>query len=457
MRSLALRGRLLTASAISIFVALALAGMGISALFAAHVESDTYSGLRDEMNRLVALVRADDDGVTLSQPMPDPRYLKPYGGIYWQIDDPETGPIVWSRSVWDATLETQSPLPPAGTVVETTIVDPEGTPALTVVQKLDFETTSSSRSLLLIVAEDREALDLAITKFRFDLFAGLSVLGLMLVAASWVQVAVGLAPLSAIRAGIGKINAGTERELAGHFPAEVMPLVAEVNALLASQEASISFARARAADLAHGLKTSLTLLDVEAGGLRKDGKGSVADAIQQLTRAMAETIDHQLALARLRHRSRLKHYAVALRPLADRVVAAIQATPTGRERRWTVLVDADIKVDLDPADLVELLGVLLDNAGKWSRSEVRITAKRLEEMVIIRIEDDGPGVSEVHYATLGQRGRRLDERKDGTGIGLAIAAEIVALNSGTIDFVRAELGGLCVRVALAGVSGPSIP
>ncbi|MBU1304100.1 MAG: sensor histidine kinase [Alphaproteobacteria bacterium] len=448
MRLMALRVRLLAASAISITMALALAGLGISALFATHIEKDLASGLRDEMNRLVALVRIEGETVSLSQPMPDPRYLRPYGELYWQINDPQGAPVLWSRSVWDSTLDIGNPPLVPGQPLETALIDPEGTPALARIQRLQFEAGNGTRVLDLIVAEDRGALDIAIAKFRQDLLSGLGLLGIMLVVASWVQVSVGLRPLAAIRRGVGEINSGRRKTLGGTFPLEVMPLVNEVNALLASQEASIGFARARAADLAHGLKTSLTVLNLQAAQLRQHKQGEIADTIEGLSRSMAETIDHQLALARLRHRSRSKHYAVALGPALDQIVSAVRATPAGRARRWLVNAAGDLTLDLDPADLIELLGVLLDNAAKWAKEQISITAASAGKTIVITIDDDGPGVAEAQVHMLAERGKRLDEVTAGSGLGLAIAEEIVTLNAGTICFSRAPLGGLRARLSL---------
>lgn len=448
MKPMVLRVRLLIASAISILVALALAGLGISALFATHIEKDISIGLRDEMNRLVALVEASDSKISLSQPMPDPRYLQPYGELYWQINDPQTGPVLWSRSVWDTTMELGTPDLTLGSVVETTLIDPEGTPALARIQRLEFETGTGTRVLDLVVAEDRAALDIAIAKFRQDLMIGLATLGAMLVLASWIQVTIGLSPLAAIQHGVGEINSGANKRLQGRFPAEVMPLVNEVNALLASQETSIDFARARAADLAHGLKTSLTVLNLQAQQLRKEDKSAIADTIENLSHSMVETIDHQLALARLRHRSRSSHYVVAVSPVMERVVAAVRATPAGRTLAWQVKVDSDLKVDLDPADLLELLGVLLDNAAKWASGKVSIGATAAGSTASISVDDDGPGVSDADLHTMIERGRRLDELTAGSGLGLAIADEIVTLNAGSLSFSRSPLGGLRASLTL---------
>ena len=177
-----------------------------------------------------------------------------------------------------------------------------------------------------------------------------------------MQVALGLAPLSAIRKGVSAVRSGESKRLAGNFPVEVLPLVNEVNALLDTQETSIAFARTRAADLAHGLKTNLTVLNVEAQELRKAGNEKSAITIEELTQDLARTIDHQLALSRLRHRSRGEVYQTPLRPQIVRVIDTLNRTPLGSALDWSVDVSDDVGVDIDPPDLTELLGVLLENA-----------------------------------------------------------------------------------------------
>ncbi|MEO5804942.1 HAMP domain-containing sensor histidine kinase [Devosia sp.] len=449
MTPIALRLRLLAVSAVSITLALIVAGLGISSLFASHIETDVQSGLQDEMNRLIALLDVNTDPVSLSQPMPDPRFLKPYGGLYWQINDPATGPIQWSRSVWDTPITLTVPMPPAGQLIETNLVDPEGAQALGLVRKLLFERADgTTRTLDLIVAEDRSELDAAIAAFRFDLLRALAILAIALIAASWLQVTVGLYPLAAIRRGINAIRAGTVRRLDGSFPSEVVPLVNEVNELLDTQETSISFARARAADLAHGLKTALTVLSTQTDALHRSGQHEVARSIEDINQSMAATIDHQLALARLRHRSRSIRYSAPVLPSVERVMSAVRRTPQGALHRWTVAIDRSINIDLDPADLVELLGAVLENAANWANGAVSISATRSDLTVTITVDDDGPGVADDALTTLGQRGKRLDETHGGSGLGLAIVAEIAALNSGSVVFKRSNLGGLRVCLQL---------
>jgi signal transduction histidine kinase len=449
MRPPALRLRLLATSAASILVALLLAGVVISALFARHVERDLRAGLGDEMNRIIALLDADAPELAMRQPMSDPRYSTPYGGIYWQVTDETSGATLRSRSVWDKTLVLTEPLPADGGLLETEIVDPEGTPALALARRLDFELDAGgTRALTIIAAEDRADLDQAITGFGFELFRALTILAVALFAASWVQIAVGLSPLSLIRRGVNAIRAGRAKALEGRFPVEVLPLVNEVNELLDAQERSISFARARAADLAHGLKTQLTVLNAEAADVRAKGNAEAADAIEQLTADMAETIDHQLRLARLRHRSRSEHYATALSPVVNKVAAALQRTPKGQAINWDVALPEGLAIDLDPSDLTELIGIVCDNAGKWGKARVVIAALGTQDWVRLTIDDDGEGLPDVAMAALGERGKRLDESRPGSGLGLSIAREIVTLNRGKLGFERSPLGGLRANIDL---------
>lgn len=308
----------------------------------------------------------------------------------------------------------------------------------------------------MIVAEGNEALNAATSAYRVDLFRALVVLAVILLLAAWAQVSLGLSPLLVIRRGINAIRSGKAATLEGDYPSEVMPLVTEVNELTRAHEVSIDFARARAADLAHGLKTSLTILNGEAHGLRQGGNAAAADAIESLAANMTETIDHQLRLSRLRHRTPSGFHATSLAPAAARVVATLRKTPRGSSLDWSLNVPADIAVNLDAPDLTELLGVVLENAAKWADHRARLAARIEAGVVVITVGDDGRGLDGEQLKSIGQRGKRLDETLSGSGIGLSIAREIAALNGGRLEFGRSPLGGLEVTIILP-ASGDIVP
>jgi len=448
VREPSLRLRLLVLSIISVVLVVSVAGFSISTLFANHVQRSFERGLSTQLDRLIALVNAGAETPKLRQPMPDARYETPGSGIYWQVSDPQSGVTVRSRSLWDTTLPFSDPAPAEAGITSRTVSDPSDEPALMIARTLHFDTAGGTRTLVVAVAEAMSAVAAANASFQSDLLRALAILAVALIGTSWLQVRLGLAPLSIIKRGISAVRSGQSRTLSGALPLEVQPLVTEVNELLAAQERSIRFARDRAADLAHGLKTNLTRLNIEAHGLREARDAAAALRIENLTAEMAQTIDHQLRLARLRHRTRSDTSATPLASVLDKVIAAVRATPDGAALDWQRLGALDLAVALDPMDLTELLGVLLENAAGWARSRVQVSAARAGSACILVIEDDGPGLDQKAMAELGQRGRRQDEARPGTGIGLAIAREIIDLNSGTLRFSVSGLGGLKVTVQL---------
>jgi signal transduction histidine kinase len=455
LKTPSLRFRLLLLSSASIAVALLVAGFAIALLFASHIERSQRAQLEHQLLRLAALVEPGPAMPELRQAMPDPRYESPAGGLYWQVTDPDTHATSRSRSLWDTVL----PYPVAALVDRTPIAakltDPAGLPLVALVQRLSFERDGGigDRILDLVVAETTSGVDAANTAFRSDLVRALAVLALVLISAGWLQVMLGLAPLAVIKRGIAAIRSGHSHHLEGAFPKEVMPLVSEVNELLDLQERSIAFARERAADLAHGLKTSLTLLNGHAYSLRQQGSDGPAAAIETLVDDMTATIDHQLRLSRLRHRSRSDRQSTILAPIVDKVVAALRLTAAGQEIRWKIAVPPDSQVGLDAMDLTELLGVLVENATKWAKTTVSLTTEAQADRLLLCVEDDGPGLDEAQMQLLGQRGQRFDNAQPGYGLGLAIAREIVLLNGAELQFARSGLGGLSVSVLLPPAAG----
>ena len=456
MRAPSLRLRLLLVSAASIAVALLIAGIAISSMFSNHIERSRTVGLESQLARLVALIDPDLASPHLTQSMSDPRYETPAGGIYWQISDPTDGTVTRSRSLWDTVLKFEMPLPEDGTVRVAKIAGPDSEEALALGRRLSFERdgAAADRVLEVFVAEDTDGIRAADAAFQAELLLALAIVALVLIGATWVQVTLGLSPLDTIKRGVAAIRTGRAKALDGNYPAEVTPLVSEVNDLLATQDRSIEFARTRAADLAHGLKTSLTLLNGEAHELRRSGNATAAAAIENLTAGMSEVIDHQLRLSRLRHRSRSDLRSTLVAGAAGKVIAALKMTPEGRTLDWRVDIPEAAAIALDMMDLTELLGVFLENATKWARHRVDVSARSANGKVELTVTDDGPGLDSAALAKLGQRGRRIDETRPGSGLGLAIGREIVTLNGGSLSFGRSPAGGLQVDVVLnAGSAG----
>ena len=205
----------------------------------------------------------------------------------------------------------------------------------------------------------------------------------------------------------------------------------------------------RAADLAHGLKTPLAILSATADRLRQQGDNVNADALRLLTEQMNERVDYQLGLAQLRFRTRAIGVSSSVNEAVLRSVAVLRKDRDGERINWLVEIEERLDVNMDRHDLMELIGILLENAQHWARQKVSIRGVRRGSRVDLTIEDDGAGLTDEQIEKLGQRGVRLDERSQGHGLGLAIALEIMRLNRGSLKLGRSKMGGLLAAVEFA--------
>jgi signal transduction histidine kinase len=258
----------------------------------------------------------------------------------------------------------------------------------------------------------------------------------------------GISPMQALRTRLSGVREGRERRVEGRYPSEVQPLVDDLNALLEHRERTVSRAIAKAGDLAHGLKTPLTVLAQEAERADGAGQREVAEAIRQQVDRMRRQIDYHLAQARAAGSGAAPGASCAvvastsslartlLRLHADRCLAINQHVPPGHAVRCQ-------REDLD-----EMLGNLLDNACKWSRSRVVVESARADGTIVVTVDDDGPGIAESLREAVLQRGVRADEVAPGSGLGLAIVRDLAELYGGSIALGDSPLGGLRARLTL---------
>ncbi len=311
-----------------------------------------------------------------------------------------------------------------------------------------YPDTGASRPVRLAIAIDRREIVLARSAFASDAANLLAILALVLMAAAGAQIAVGLRPLEAVRRSVTLVRSGDESRIAVDRPTEVMPLVAEVNSLLDAQDAAIEQARRRAADLAHGLKTPLQVLAMDAERLRAKGEVQMATEIDELAAGMRRHVGRELSRARLQSWASTIALRTPIAEAVNQIARTLARSPKGQAIHFEIDVAADATAAMPPADLTELIGSLLENAVKWAKSEVRVHAANAPDLVLV-IEDDGPGVSPELLASLGKRGVRLDETVEGTGLGLAIAIDIVEAYGASIAFGNRETSGFRVTITQA--------
>jgi len=315
----------------------------------------------------------------------------------------------------------------------------------------------SKASWRLIVAADLKDTHEAVTRFKSVLTASLLVLFLLLALAAWAQVAVGLKPLRRLQLSLKEVQQANSARLVGVFPNEVQPLVDDFNRVLDQNHQVVERARTQAGNLAHALKTPLSVLD-HAATLELKKNGSVlARQVQEQVVSARRHIDWHLARARLSASQRL--------PGQRTNVAAVVAGLVRVMERLHAIRGIDIEIEMPQAplyfageemDLQEMLGNLLDNACKWAQSRVLVTAELVPNIqppeFRVIVMDDGPGMDDTHMISAKRRGVRLDESVPGTGLGLAIAHELASLYDGRLELKRLESGGESATIELPATS-----
>jgi signal transduction histidine kinase len=257
-----------------------------------------------------------------------------------------------------------------------------------------------------------------------------------------------LAPLKELRERLADVEKGANRQLEGRYPAEVQPLVTDLNALLAHRDEAVRRALAKAGDLAHGLKTPLAVLSQEAERAGADGRDDLASALGEQVERMRRQIDYHLAHARAAASGATPGARCAVRSSADALARTLLRLHAGRGITIDVCVAEDHAVRCHREDLDEMLGNLLDNACKWGRRQIAVTSERQGAVMLIRVDDDGAGLDPAMREAVLQRGVRADEAAPGFGFGLAIVRELSELYGGSIALDRSPARGLGAHLRL---------
>lgn len=432
-----LRLRLLVGAVLAIAFILLLVASGLSRIFSNYVADRYRADMSAIIDQLAAGVEFAGNKARMTDEPGDPRFELPGSGLYWQVIG-ENGLVLRSRSLWDVELAASSLL--TGPYGFRQAEGPDGAPLLVQVRDLVLETPEGNRPLTLLAAFDRKVMDDAISEYHGAMTIMLVLTAAVLLAAAFLQIGVGLAPLSRLQNGLALVRSGRTDQLPEAGPTELRPLVGELNGLLRERETAIERARARASDLAHGLKTPLTVLLQLADSLPDRER----DMIRQQVDLIRQRADRQLQSARLGVEQMAQ---TGLASLSGKLVSVLAPVTAARGVVWRIGIDERLTADMDPADLAEALGNVLDNATRYARSIIALSAEPERDFIRLDVEDDGPGVADEDLAAISRRGVHLAEDQ-GTGLGLAISADVLSAYGGRIAFSRSELGGLKVALFL---------
>lgn len=440
-----LRLRLLAGTLAWILGTIAVAGWGLSGLFAQHLSRQFDAELLTHLDQLTAVLGFDDSGAPqLATPLSDPRTRRPYGGLYWQVERIDGGMPLRSRSLWDRTLRVPPDHPADHELHRHRMDGPDGRP-VRVLERVIRPAERPGEAWRLLVAEDETLLTTAQYRFTGQLLIALGVLAAGLVVAAIVQVYVGLRPLARLRDALASVRRGEAQAIDGRFPSEIQPLVDEFNAVLARNAEVIERARTQAGNLAHALKTPLTVLANAAAS----EDSALASTVREQVASARVQVDHHLARARAAAAAQVPGRRSALRPALEGLLRVMARVHADRGIHLELLAcPADAYFRGAEQDLQEMLGNLLDNACKWAHSRVTVHVELRDGEWLVTITDDGPGLPADALQAVLERGVRADEHTPGSGLGLAIVRELTQIYGGSIRLHPAPRGGLCAELRL---------
>ncbi len=433
--------RMIVVAALWITLLLVIGGFALDRVMTSSIVRNFDNQLEYVLNAMIAASEIGPDGeVRFNRPPADQRFIEPYSGVYFQVSGggADTFP---SRSLWDRRLRVANRHNDIK-VHKYNSGEFAGEP-LRIVER-DVILPGSEVKWRFQVAQSRDIIDDQMRELRSTLFWSFLALGIGLLVLAALQTVYGLWPLRRVRREVALIRSGGKTRISQSFPGEIRPLTEEINQLLAHSEEQAEEARRHAGNLAHALKTPLTVITNAATARAPDLSATVCrEAL-----AMRRQVDHHLARARAIGR---RASAQARAKVWDSLEAVQRAVDRLYESSTVDIAgDRTAEVRVERQDLDEMLGNLIENAAKYGNGRVFVTVEPNGVMIDVLVEDDGPGIPQEERGTLFQRGARLDTTgKPGTGLGLAIVRDVAEIYGGTITLEESEdLGGLMARLSL---------
>jgi signal transduction histidine kinase len=438
-------------------IILVVTGIVLSSIYRAAVERAFDRRLGVYLRSMVADVAAPEESPDkFPQTVGEPLFDLPLSGWYWQVTrlDAPTPDVRSSRSLWDATLPHLADLgisTAPGGARQGYADGPESQRLRIVERTIDL---GEEGRFLVAVAGDAAEIDEETQGFDGALFITFGVLAAVLLLTTTFQVRFGLAPLKRISEGLAAVRSGAAERLEGAFPIEIAPLARETNALIDANREIVARARTHVGNLAHALKTPISVMLNEA---TTHGDDPFALKVREQTEIMRDQVTRHLERARLATRVAVIGTVTEVRP----VVTALARTMEKLHHHRGVAIDIDAPEGArfrgEQQDLEEMIGNLVDNACKWAQSRVAVEvfSERPDpgddrRIVRVVVDDDGPGLSPQQREQVARRGRRLDETKPGSGLGLSIVMELAGLYGGGLTLGTAPIGGLRAELVLPG-------
>jgi len=450
MRANSLAVRLFVSATAWAVIILVITGVVLSSLYRQTVERAFDRRLGVYLRTIVADIAAPEEpGGKFPQSLGEPLFELPLSGWYWQVTrlDPGKRDVRSSRSLWDGGLphleDHGVPANPDGSR-EGYVPGPEDQRLRLVERNIDL---GDEGHYLVAVAGDAAEITDETRGFDQALVVTFSILAMVLLITTMFQVRFGLAPLKRITGSLAAIRAGTAERLAEDFPDEIAPLARETNALIEANKEIVERARTHVGNLAHALKTPISVMVNEAA---MRGGDAFAEKVREQANIMRDQVARHLERAHLAARLTVVGSITDVAPVVTALARTMEKIHHDRGIAIEVDADADARFRGERPDLEEMIGNLVDNACKWatSRVAVEVVSEKSGQVLRIAVDDDGRGLSRSEREQVSHRGQRLDETKPGSGLGLSIVVELAHLYGGKLELGAAPIGGLRAELTL---------
>ena len=434
-------------------------GAVLISLYRDAVERSFDARLNQYLEYLIA-VTSPDEGLDIAEPtaMGEPLFSLPFSGWYWEIKAIGEQSILFkSDSLVSEALGLPSDkgvTPDATEIRKAYLTGPERQTLRVLEREIAITEKEQQKRYIYAMAGDASEIENEVDAFAMMLAVAFCMLGAGLLIATFFQVRFGLRPLNEIRDRLQAIRSGKAALLEGSPPEEIQPLQEELNALIQSNQDIIERARTHVGNLAHALKTPISVLTNEA----RDAPGHLSEKVKEQVEVMRDQVNLYLDRARRAARAQSIGAVTEVESVLQSLGRTLERINRDKGVAITIASEPGLKFRGERQDLEEIVGNLMDNACKWCKSKVEARGRLLptpgedgRRWLDIEVDDDGPGLRPEQRATALKRGQRLDESKPGSGLGLNIVTETAAMYGGRVELDDAKLGGLRVRLRLPAV------
>lgn len=441
MKTVSLKKRLLLGAGICSVVLILITGFAVQRYMHGYLRTELVSKLTLSLDELLSRLDFDTQQNRLSPigVLSDPRFSQPYSGYYWQIQTQDQV-VRRSRSLWDTALKFEGLNSEFG-LDFLHVHGPADVDLMVVQQKVKLP--DSEQFYWVSVAQESEGLEQTLEGVNGSLAIGLGLLAVGVMVLIAIQLGWGLRPLGLLRRELGEIEAGDKTGFDNEYPQEIDPLVKDINKLLLHHQTLLERARTNAGNMAHALKTPLSIMQNE---LAADDSPRSAMLSAQLYK-MRQQIEYHLSASQVAAKQLLGAKCSPFTQCQN-AVSAFSRLYGGRNITARIRIDESVAVAVDARDFDEMAGNLIENAYKWAATTIDISATLAGDNLCIVIADDGPGMTESECDDVIKRGWRLDEQASGNGLGLSIVADMVEMYQGALALGRSPLGGLSASLLL---------